>query len=265
PEELIEGNQELWDFVSRIESSQVVSKNKTFHLVDKERNNWLLKVTDCKEQACLEAAANYYLSGSFDFIVPGRSPEPIAVDGLYITMQKDVSDEKEVRPSLDYWLSSLALFHRDAERILRENGVDIRDIQFRSAEEEKERYLAGRRKHELKFNQSNFEDCLAYLRESSYKTLIHNDTKKDNLHGRYLVDLELLCIGNPGIDLAMLLMNYGLPQQQWSCYLKRYLQLRNVGDLSDQELKQLNRDVKLAAYLVITREKIASSLRVQAY
>ncbi|MAG77836.1 hypothetical protein CL616_00560 [archaeon] len=120
PEEAIESNSDLWSFIQRVEQEGTVSKNKVFHIEDKEGESWVLKVFEAKDRARaeMEAAANYYLSGSLDFVVPGRSPSPIEANGLYMTMQKDVSDEKVVARDDMFGVNRHVLDHFHSERAI---------------------------------------------------------------------------------------------------------------------------------------------------
>ncbi len=257
PEEAIYGNEGLWSYIREIERNDFVSANQTFFVTDNCGENWLLKSTKNKTKARIEAAANYHLSEHFDFIVPGNAPRPIEANGQYFTLQKFISDEVTVIRPLEYWLGSLAMFHRDAERILNDNGVEVQEIEFRSAEGEEERYSQGRRNNLLRFDRARLEDCIDYLRETDYKTFIHRDVKRTHLLGRHLIDLEQSGIGNPGIDLAMLFMEYRVPKEQWDKHLKTYLAIKGSPD----EFGQLQEGVEVAAYYMANKEVISSSLK----
>jgi hypothetical protein len=262
PEEAIVGNQELWDYIQKVERNEIVSANKNFYLTDSNGEKLLLKISDNKTKAEIEAAANYYLGNHFNFIVPGKSPQPIEANGLYLTLQKDVSEEVIVLKPLEYWVGSLALFHRDAERILRENNVEIKDKKLRSVEEIKEMYSRGRGVHDLSyFNESKLEDVINLLEEADKKDYIHGDLKNGNRYSSYLVDLEGCGKGHPGIDLSMLFMQYNLPQRDWEHYLNMYLEVRGVENSFDQELKELKEGVEKAAIYTSTKEVVGSSLR----
>jgi hypothetical protein len=262
PEEAILGNQELWDYMQKVERNEIVSANKNFYVTDSNGEKLLLKISDNKTKAKIEAAANYYLGNHFNFIIPGKSPKPIEANGLYMTLQKDVSDEVLILKPLEYWISSLALFHRDAEKILKENNVEVKDKKLRSAEEIKEMYSRGRGVHDLgHFNESELEDVVKLLEETEQKAYIHGDLKNGNRHSSYLVDLEGCGKGHPGIDLSMLFMQYNLPQEQWDDYLNMYLEVKGVESSFDQELNELREGVEKAAIYTATKEVVGSSLR----
>lgn len=261
PEELIDENMDLWDFLRRVERNEVISKRDNFDVVDEDGNKWRLSITDNKEAARIEAAANYYLSQHFDFIVPGKFAEPLEANGLYITMQKNVADEPTIERTLDYWISSYAMFHREAEGILKDAGIEIPEVKFRDPKEEVERYLQGRKLNSLGLDPVRLQDAMEYLQNTSYKTLVHSDTKKDNHLGRYLVDLELCGMASPAMDLVLLFMQRGIPEEEWDTHLAKYLALKGVSGSFDEEFKQLKEGMEHAKYYKAAKEIISSSLR----
>jgi hypothetical protein len=260
PEEAIRGNEELWDFIQRTEKNKVVSEHQNFHIQNKEGDKCLLKISNNETRAQLEAIANYYLSPHFEFIIPGQAPQPIECNGMYMTIQKEAED---VQPrSLDYWIASFAMFHREAERIFKEENIEIEEVTFRSAEEEIERYQRGKINNILNLkSKQKLEDAIAYLQETDYKFVVHNDAKPDNLFGPYLIDLELIGKGHPALDLSLLLVQYGVHKENYDVYLKQYLDIKGVKGSHEKELKELKEGMKHASYYKVVKEVIGSSLR----
>lgn len=264
PEEAIEANEELWDFLQDAKRNEIISQNRSFYVRDKDGNRLLLKITGNKAKARMEAAANYYLSSHLKFIAPGKFSEPLEANGLYLTLQKDISEETietAAEMPLDYWIGAFALFHREAERILQEEGVNLREVAFKTADHESERYLRGRKNHELKLDLVRFEEAIDYLQTSSPKVLIHNDPKKSNLVGKYIVDLELCGRGHPAIDLALLFMQYGVFEAEWDIHLRKYLTAKGTAESYGDELKNLKEGMRHATHYTAVREIIGSSLR----
>ncbi|MBW2990507.1 aminoglycoside phosphotransferase family protein [Candidatus Woesearchaeota archaeon] len=261
PEEALHENKGLWETLESIEKNDFVSKNQTFYVKDSVGDEWLLKLTMNEQGAFLESAAHYYLSEEFDFILPGKFPEPIKSEGVYITMQK--SEYKTIRASqnLDYWLNCFALFHNDAKKILEKHKVDVPAVTFRSAKHEKDRHPRIKKLVDLSFDEIHLEDAINYLLESGHKRLIHNDVKQEHLIGKYLVDLELIGTGHPGLDLSMLLMQYHLPVYAWDEHLKKYLEFKGVESSFEEEFKELKQGVLKGAYVAIYRELISTPFR----
>jgi len=78
----------------------------------------ILKVQSNKLKAEIEQAANNYLSKSgFDFIVPTQEIKPFEYDGLYLTVQENVSDKTNFMQDLSYYLACLAKLHADLRDI----------------------------------------------------------------------------------------------------------------------------------------------------
>jgi len=261
-EEALYANQELWASLISVERNEFASKNKSFFVKDKDDQEWLIKLMKSKEQSFIEAAANYYLSGRFNFIMPSKAPEPFESHDVYMTMQKSARNLVQTPKSITYWLSSLALFHNEAATILRSNNIIPRPVGFRTAHQEKERFFSVSKRLILPFDKSRLEDSIAYLQQTNDGSLLHNDLKIEHMTGPYLLDLELIGTGNPGIDLAMLLISYQIPYEQWDAYLTEYIQFRGLNSRSlDNELKLLREGVRHGAYAKITSELICSELR----
>ena len=261
-DELIEGNRDLWDFARHLEHNEVVSYNETYKLVDKNGERWVLKVTDVEHKAKIEAAANYYLSDHFSFIVPGMSPDPIKINGLYLTLQKDVSDREDllIKQSIDYWISSLALFHKEAEHILPSQGIIVPDHEVIDFDIMKNIYDISDKSHELTFDSEKIKDAIDYLKSTESKYLVHGDVKNDNRLGSMLIDLELCGKGNPSIDLALILMQYNVPKENWVKHLQDYLTIRGSEDHM-KELTELSKGIEYAATYIGCKECWGSHTR----
>ena len=261
PEEALYENRGLWETLQSIEKNDFVSKNQTFYAKDRAEDEWILKFTANKQAAFLESAAHYHLSGEFDFILPGKFPEPVESNGVYMTMQRSAHKTLAVPRNLDYWLNCFALFHNDAKKILEEHEVDVPAVTFRSAKHEEDRFPRIKKLVDLSFDELQLEDAIIYLMESGYKKAIHNDVKQEHLIGKYLVDLELIRTGHPGLDLSMLLMQYHLPVYDWDKYLKKYLDFKGVESSFEYEFKELKQGVLKGAYVAIYRELLSAPFR----
>ena len=262
PEEALATNQDLWEYLRTIENTGVISKNKTFYAADHNGHEWLVKLLTNKTAARMEAAASYYLGNHFDFIVPGKFQEPLeAGEGMYVVIQKSIRNQPLQDRGLNYWISSLALFHRQAKSILEEQGIVVPDISFRSVEEQQERYGQGRQNNDLRFNPQQWNDVLSYFQKSPHKTVIHHDPKSANIHGGFLLDYETIATGDAGIDLATQFARYSTPEEQWNQHLELYATLRGIKSILADEVRNLHQSTKEAMAYVIPREVIGSSLR----
>ncbi len=262
PEEAIEQHRGLWETLLSVERNGVVSHNATFKVQDRDGRRWLLKMHRDKARATMEAAANYYLGNHFSFIVPGMAPTPLEANGLYFTMQEDVSGSSVIHPRTpQYWMAALGLFHRDAARILGEEGITLVDAPLRDRYNLQELVEKGKDIHGLHIDRRMMEDAVAYLQESPCKTPIHGDLKRDNRLGPYMVDLEGLGFGHPGRDIALVLMQAGVPREKWDNYLHLYLHAKGTKDSYDEEFLTLQEGMNHAAVYVAVKEIAGSSLR----
>ncbi len=262
PEEFIVKNHELWVTLKSIEQNQFRSKNQTYYMKDAEGKDWFLKFTQNKERAFLESAANYYLSQSFGFIMPGKHPEPFESNGVYLLMQKSNKSLAKTPKPLSYWLHCFAMFHREAKSILKSHGIIVPEASFRPAEMEEERYHQIRKRIQFPFDRKRLEDDITYLKESKNKTLIHNDVKPEHLDGEHLDDLGMICNGEPGVDLPALFMIYNVPIQKWDECLRIYLRIRGIRSSEQEELNELWKGIRHGANVIIQREIISSALRI---
>jgi hypothetical protein len=260
-EEELYANHELWSALISIERNEFISKNKSFFAKDKDGAEWMIKITNDKERALIESAANYYLSEKFSFIMPSNAPEPFHSHGVYVTMQKSARNMLQAPRSIDYWLSCLALFHNEALNILRERSITMAPISFRSAEHEHERFLNAKKDMPIHFDRNRLDDAIKYLQRTDGKYLVHNDLKIEHMKGFYLLDLELIGTGHPGIDLATFLMYRRVPYEKWDSYLTKYLEFRGLKGSFEHELKSLKEGVDHGAYARINSEIISSGLR----
>ncbi len=266
PEEAIDASPGLVDLIQRIERNDVVSYRDTA-FVEIDGKQYLLKVSNNKIRAKIEAAANYHLSSHFDFIVPGMSPEPIEAGDWYFTLQENRSSQKQIDRGLNYWVVSFASFHREAKQILEtstqnsQSPIVIPTVGFRSIDEIEDMYQQGKRKNNLIFKKEEIVRSIKYFENSPYTTLLHNDAKDDNFVGPYLVDLEKCAIGDPALDLAMVLMKYGVPIDNWEHHAINYLTSRD-GKVDKQTLNELQEGLQHARVYMATKEVIGSSLRV---
>ncbi|MFA6460883.1 MAG: phosphotransferase [Candidatus Woesearchaeota archaeon] len=261
PEEVIEANKELSDYIIQVERNEVVSANRTFYVTDKDGQKWLLKTTQNERKARMEAAANYYLSQQFDFIVPGKQPEPLQANGVYMNLQRDVSNQPKIDQPLEYWIACLALFHREAESIMAQYMAIVPVKQLRGIDALAEDYAQAKKTVSIKFDRVAMAEAIDYLVASQDLVFGHGDNKKGNRLGKYLVDLEGCGKVHPGIDLSLLLMEYNVPKDQWSQHLSKYLELRGYSGSREEELKSLEQGTVFAARYTAVKEVLGSSLR----
>jgi len=243
--------------VKGLDKNKALSVNQSFY-VDGEAGKVLVKFSHNQKKAKIEAAANHYLSKHFKFIVPGLFPEPIKsedADGkdVYITMQEDMSSTG--RMPIGYWMSSFALFHRDADKILNDEGIEIAST-YTSID----KILDECDRTGTSYDKARIKDSLDYLQNSS-STIIHGDAKQDNLMSSYLVDLEGVVKGNPAVDLAMVLMQYDVPKEHFDKFLNMYLDAKGVED-KETELKNLKEGIEHAIQYSATKEIAGSRARI---
>lgn len=256
--------QEVSDYLSKVAANPSVSKNRTFHATTKSGEKVFLKVSQNRKTARLEAAANFYLSQRFNFIAPGMFSEPLEANGVYVNIQQDVTDKTSSVMSLEYWISSLALFHKESERILAEEGVELSDYVVGPFDKilEQQEQAKGQGTQRFSLDRTRLQEAFSYLESTSYKTAIHGDNKNLNRFGRYLIDLELMGKGSPAIDLSLLLMQYDVPKERWNDYLGMYLTAKGTTEY-DTEMRELKQGVEHASYYAAAREVISSSSKAQ--
>jgi hypothetical protein len=252
-------NEEIWQYAKEIKSNPTISRNRSFIVEDVDGKTYLYKTIEKtkenKTRAAIEAAANYYLSDHFDFIVAGKHPEPIEVSGLYVTVQEIIP--QAVAKPIEYWITNLAMFHKEAGNILERHKVVIPEVQMRTVDELFERYKRGKGKaFGFRFDKEELAEAIEYLESTPYKKAIHGDLKTDHRRGEYLIDLEMCGMGNPGIDLAALLIQYKVPRREWDTHLAMYL---NMTGASRDELRELKEGVHHSAVYMAHKE-IATSL-----
>lgn len=261
-DELIEGNRDVWDFVREIEYNEVVSFNQSYKVVDKDEKKWILKITTDEKKARMEAAANFYLSGKLSFIAPGLSPEPTEINSFYLTLQEDISDKKEllIDRTVDYWVQTLATFHREAGEILESKGIVVPDLEILDLDIMQFIYESSDKGHDLRFDKHEIKDSVDYLLSTKSNYLVHGDVKKDNRLGEMLIDLESCGKGNPAIDLALIFMQYNISGKEREKYLKDYLTIRGSVNY-ERELKELNEGINYAMIYSGCRECWGSHTR----
>ncbi len=243
PESALEGNEELWKTLIDISTNNTVSYNESFFVTDRSKDKWLLKITNNKQKAEIEAAANYYLSSELDFIVPGKSPIPIEGNNYYITMQKVIDDPTP--RSLDYWIGAYAAFHQNVESIFNKYNVDLSTYQVKGDTAQLREHLR------MPIDRTLLNDAIDYLRESPLICPIQGDAKEDNRYGRFMVDLEMMSYGHPAQDLALLFSSYNVPKEQWGLKLNQYAACRNF---TEQERKDLHDGMIYASQYHLVKE-----------
>ena len=263
PEEVV---GHLSTYLSQAATNEVKSKHPTFKAVTKDGEKVLIKINGDRATARIEAAANFYLSQHFDFIAPGMFPEPLESNGLYITVQRDVSAEatNTVMP-IEYWITSLAMFHKESEKILREEGLtEIREYDVRSLDHILEQQAMAKHLGHRTFplDVKKLEEGIAYLEETSYKTVIHGDNKDANRMGPYLVDLELIGRGSPAVDLGLLFMQYNVPKKDWGRMTDLYLKAKG-SECIGEERKLLQEGLEFTSHYTAARIVASSSSKMK--
>jgi hypothetical protein len=253
-------NNEIWQYAKQLQENPVVSRNTSFIVTDVHGNQQLYKVftKEDKARATMEAAANYYLAPQLAMIAPGMHPTPLKTERCYVTVQEVVADGP-IMP-ISYWIANLAVFHREAERILKENNVQVKEVIHWSPDRINEDYEQARREVEMNIDQRRMIDASSYLSKNGERLVIHNDPKKGNLRGEYLVDLEGIGMGHPAIDITLLFMQRNIPRQQWNQYTNMYLTARD-GQVEEPTKRELDQALDHAFYYVAGKEIIGSSLR----
>ena len=265
PEEALTSNQDLWSVLTNAEQNMIPSANKSWYVKDKSGEEWVLKLYDKavagnKHKAVFAAAANYYLAAHFNFIAPGKEPAPLESDQYYMVLQKRIPDELKRNMPLEYWISTLAVFHTEAAKILADNDVAIlektplQDVDFYREQQGKTGKVIPLDEKKLKES----IDYLAQQREQSGQTLIHRDFKADNQFGPFMIDLDNCALGNPGMDLAMLFAQYQVPKQRWEHYLGMYADVNGFKGSRESEIKELQEATTHAGYYVTTKEILGS-------
>ena len=266
PESVLEANREMWEMLTSADKNDVPSANPVFEITDQKGENWVLKLYDRsnpgnERKAKLMSIANYYLSQNLDFIVPGKSPKPIEVEKYYLTLQKKIPQEEKVKMPLEYWVSSIAQYHKEARKILEENGAELIKAPIRGHDFFNEQRKKAKKTIEVSFDKSKLQDCIDYLKDDTLQTIIHRDLKEDNLFGPFLIDLDNSCLGNPGIDLAMLFAQYQLPKERWDQYFQMYLDVQGFEGSLGSALKELRKATEFGTYYCTTNEALGSSNR----
>jgi len=261
PERAIDLNQELLNYIGSIERNDIISSNRNFFVNDMRGQRWMLKFTTDKRRATMEAFVNYHLSGTFKFIPPSDMEEPLESNGVYITKQKDLRGSIIIPKMVYDWLDCFADYHNRAASIFEENMIELPDAFIRSTEEELERYAQGRKISGFSIDSIKFNEAISFLEGSSDKAFIHNDAKTGNFYGDFIVDWELAGLGDPAIDIAMVLMNYNVPKDGYDHYLDHYIRQRGITVSLDSDLNSFKERIDSAIYFVAAREVIGSSRR----
>ncbi|MBI2112798.1 hypothetical protein HYT52_04645 [Candidatus Woesearchaeota archaeon] len=158
---------------------------------------------------------------------------------------------------LSYWLTAVALFHKEAYSILQEVQVlhgfeiqsDIRDIDYFKDLSLK----LGRNRFYLDLGR--LQETIDFLLMDKDQTLSHGDIKLDNLWGKSLVDLDNLALRPVAIDLGGLFSSYRIPKELWGKHLEDYKALSGIGQMP------LERAVIEGVNYSVTKEVFGSSSR----
>jgi hypothetical protein len=261
PEHAIKDAADFFGWIDGVRKKDIASHNPTFTIVDKEGIEWHLKSSDSESRAGIEAATGYYLPEHFSFMVPTGSPIPLKCNGEYINLQRQVPSHMDKSKGLDYWINCLAIFHRDAEKILREKRIDVPEAHVYPADLQEEKHDKGKQVNGIQFSPIEWNNWVSYLKQSGSKAIIHGDLKRDNLLGPYMIDLEVCGTGNPAIDLSMILMQHKVPVDEWDAHIRKYLAAKYNNEPSDEEFRQLKESMPIAARYIATKVLIGSSLR----
>ncbi|RME77615.1 hypothetical protein D6774_03700, partial [Candidatus Woesearchaeota archaeon] len=272
-DDIIDAGLDFWVLLKNIEARKRVSANITYCGEGKDNGFYHIKLSRNSQKAFREQWATYVLSRHFDFVPRTQMSCPLRVGYHFLTSQHDVG-QNEVK-DVHYWMRTLATFHRRAEDILYEEdpGFILPNL-FENLNLLVDKYAekCGRLGLEW-FDKELFSYALNYLAHSPLQKCIHHDVKKDNRVGKYLVDLENICIGHVGIDLSLVLLQENISRDEWDCFLKdyahTYLGADNVSDhypsLSTMEdyLAELHASTRWGAVYSATREVAGIAQRMQ--
>ncbi|OVE74608.1 hypothetical protein BVX95_01825 [archaeon D22] len=213
---------------SNIRFSPVLSKNKVL-FYNLEGRGVRLKINPNLHASRVGAAVPYILRHQeygpkefASFIARGFDPLPKEHSGRNYYVEEDVSHRngnQKVGPI--YWAKKLAILGYLGKQIL-DDHVDLPEVRRFASYDFKDQISPLN--YELGDLVSVPDDVPFRFEE---KLLISNDAKTDNfLPNGYMVDLDDLCLGNPGITLAQLCM--GLGQDQVHLVANAYLDQLSV-------------------------------------
>jgi hypothetical protein len=260
-DEVIEARSDIWNYVSSLELNDVISRNESFRIEYEVGDRWLLKFNDDYQRAVIESAANFYLSGEFDFIAPGLRAEPVKIGSMWATIQKDVSKKMQGSPGLDYWIYAVALFHRDAKKILEENGVRTSKSKLWGEDKIISYHDRGKKFHNLRLDLVRWDEDVAFFESAENLVVGHTDNKRANRVGLFMVDLESLAEVHPAIDIAPLLMDYEIPVENWVGFAIKYLHAAGFEGSFDQNIKGFMEGLDRARTFMATRTIVGSTIR----
>ncbi|MFA6887863.1 MAG: hypothetical protein WC254_00020 [Candidatus Woesearchaeota archaeon] len=257
PEE-VRGNKVIWENIRTIDVNHRISTHKSYKVTTRNGERLFLKIHDNPMKAEIEAAANYYLSGSMSFIVPGLHPKPLEANGLYVTVQQDVSQRLQIEKPVEFWIEAIAIFHREAEHILTKYGVNIPSCTLRQPEYFREMVDKTAGRHPLDYS-ARLEESCAYLAQLPRGVSI-GDRTASNCEGNFLLDLEGVNMGPQILDLPLVLIKKKVPPEAWDHYMNQYLTTRGT-DSFDNDMRTLREAMPYAAAYAITKEVLGISTR----
>jgi hypothetical protein len=249
--------RQVWLFnLSKGKRVPVASRHNVFTIKDRCGLVYVLKQhEDCQKSAHEQAVVDA-LSKEFPFI-----PAIITIPSV-ITPHPDEKDcialfhyvDRDRDQGFDYWLARLAEFHLRGKAAL-ETRCHIPQHRCVSLDILQQQYLRLALPA-LPWDETALASSISYLDSSPHPALIHGDPKRDNRHGRFLVDLEEVSLGNPTIDLSLVFMEYGIPLPDWQRHLDEYHE--RTGRAFPEVTLQV---LKTAAMYAGVKEILGSSLR----
>jgi len=96
-----------------------------------------------------------------------------------------------------------------------------------------------------------FRVSLDALVQAKYTPLIHYDPKVDNVKNGVLIDNETARLASPAIDLAIVLMTKGVPEDRWNRYVEMYCSAN----------KEIDVDRKKELYELLPHAKVFFGVR----
>lgn len=270
PEEIVQ-DLRFKVFFAKIEENPDKRTIPSYVGHDRYGVTWVIKaypkeLAFAKEKASLSSAIADCLSPQLEMVPPGLFREPVEVKNHYITVQKKVSNL--VAMPLETVIANVALLHRSAGTILRDNHVDFLDnIPFTDVAKLQARYEETKSDNGIaKFDEQQMKDAVSYL--VSYagpnRVFVHNDLNITNIVGGHFIDFDNCCMGHAGIDLSLVLMQYGVPLHGWSHYLEQYLRIRGVDGSFEDTLRDLEEGTKIAKLYSAMKENTGSAAKLKS-
>lgn len=253
-------DEDIQKIKSEIELQKVSEKdqpsyNKVFEAKNKSGEDLIIKISNKKEKAQLESAANFYLNQNpklKNIIAKGITNKPIALDGKYLTIQEKIPEQNF---STEHYIQALALLHTYGLPTLKDK-ITIPNYKTRDFERVLKDLDKANKINQYRQFENQYNEIAEKLDSSSKENLIHGEPKLTNLIGGKLIDLETIKKGNPAIDLSLYLTQSDIPKDQWMNYINSYSNIveketkREIPFKDRTDLLNLTKDASLITSLI---------------